>query len=439
MRKRTRILSYLALAITLVIATYVTPAHADASTCTAQPPATAAAPTYSGRPGIDGFKVMYHSMWEFIGDNYYDPSRLQNWQSFEHAFDDKLGTMNDIEVAFKSLAEATNDKWTTFITQQDMRDHALLEKQGLVTGGLMLYPRNGHYQLDVIHYGSAAYNTDLRERDTVTCINNVAIQTLSRQQVDVLLRGNTGDKLTIKAIAASDKTEYQVVLSLSAFEKPKVQGKLLANNIAYIRMPSFAGESFINDFVEQFSALSTEAGGTLNGMVLDLRNNHGGELPAATKFSSLFLDETKVVTQSVLRGKPVKPIYAEKAEELTADRKPIDINTVKVLRHLPLVILVNGSSASATEVTLGALKDNQRGTIIGVTSFGKGVGYKTQRGPVGGLMSITAFKYLTPNGSEVHEIGITPDISVVVPRGESSDVQLEAAVTRLKAELLNNH
>lgn len=439
MHKRTKLLSYLALAITIAIGIYFTPAHAEASSCTAPPPATTAAATFSGNPPNDGFKVMYHSMWEFIQDNYYDQSRLKNWQSFEHAFDEKLGTLSDIEVAFKSLAQATDDKWTTFITQQDIRAHAALEKQGLVTGGLMLYPRNGHYQLDVIHYGSAAYNTDLRERDTVICINNVAIQTLSRQQVDVLLRGNPGDKLTVKAIAAADNTEYDVVLSLSAFEKPKVQGKLLDNNIAYIRMPSFAGESFITDFVEQFTTLTAEAGGNVNGMVLDLRNNHGGELPAATKFASLFLDQSKVVTQSVLRGKPIKPIYADKAEELTADRKPIDVNTIKLLRKLPMVILVNGSSASATEVTLGALKDNRRGTIIGVTSFGKGVGYKTQRGPVGGLMSITAFKYLTPNGNEVHEIGIAPDISVVVPRAETSDVQLKAALDTLKGQLLNNH
>lgn len=439
MHKRTKLLSYLALAITIAIGIYFTPAHAEASSCTAPPPATTAAATFSGNAPNDGFKVMYHSMWEFIQDNYYDQSRLKNWQSFEHAFDEKLGTLSDIEVAFKSLAQATDDKWTTFITQQDIRAHAALEKQGLVTGGLMLYPRGGHYKLDVIHYGSAAYNTDLRERDTILCLNNVSLQTLSREQVDILLRGNPGDKLTVKALAAADNTEYDVVLSLSAFDKPKVTGKLLTDKIAYVRMPSFAGESFINDFVEQFTTLTAEAGGNVNGMVLDLRNNHGGELPAATKFSSLFLDQSKVVTQSVLRGKPIKPIYADKAEELTADRKPIDVNTIKLLRKLPMVILVNGSSASATEVTLGALKDNRRGTIIGVTSFGKGVGYKTQRGPVGGLMSITAFKYLTPNGNEVHEIGIAPDISVVVPRTETSDVQLKAALDTLKGQLLNNH
>lgn len=439
MHKRTKLLSYLALAITIAIGIYFTPAHAEASSCTAPPPATTAAATFSGNPPNDGFKVMYHSMWEFIQDNYYDQSRLKNWQSFEHAFDEKLGTLSDIEVAFKSLAQATDDKWTTFITQQDIRAHAALEKQGLVTSGLMLYPRGGHYKLDVIHYGSAAYNTDLRERDTILCLNNVSLQTLSREQVDILLRGNPGDKLTVKAVAAADNTEYDVVLSLSAFDKPKVTGKLLTDKIAYVRMPSFAGESFINDFVEQFTTLTAEAGGNVNGMVLDLRNNHGGELPAATKFSSLFLDQSKVVTQSVLRGKPIKPIYADKAEELTADRKPIDVNTIKLLRKLPMVILVNGSSASATEVTLGALKDNRRGTIIGVTSFGKGVGYKTQRGPVGGLMSITAFKYLTPNGNEVHEIGIAPDISVVVPRAETSDVQLKAALDTLKGQLLNNH
>ncbi|NJL71171.1 MAG: hypothetical protein HC888_05905 [Candidatus Competibacteraceae bacterium] len=103
-----------------------------------------------------------------------------------------------------------------------------------------------------------------------------------------------------------------------------------------------------------------------------------------------------------------------------------------------MAILTNGSSASAAEVTLAALKDNKRGAIIGDTSFGKGVGYKTQRGPVGGLMSLTAFKYLSPNGNEVHEIGITPDFPVAVPRSETRDVQLETAIIRLEEKLQNS-
>lgn len=431
-----RILPAASLLASLLIALCVSSARADFSTCTAPPPPAPAVAAFSGNPPNEGYQVMYQSMWKFIGDNYFDPTRLKNWQALEHAYDDKLGTMADIELAFKSLAEATGDKWTTFITQQDMREHATLEQQGFVTGGLMLYHRGEHYKLDVIQYGSAAYNTALRERDTIECLNNVALDSLSRAQVETLLRGTPGENLKVQAVSAADGSEYAVDLSLAPIPAPQVEGKLLPGNIAYMRMPSFAGEGLITSFVDKYVELSSQAGGNVAGLVLDLRNNLGGELPAAIKFSSLFLDESKVVTQSVLRDKPIKAVYAEKADEIAVKGKPpLDGDLVRQLRKVPLVILINGSSASAAEVTIGALHDNKRGTVIGVTSFGKGVGYKTQRGPVGGLMSVTAFKYLTPLGHEVHELGIDPDVTVTVPRAETRDIQLEAAVAKLKEQL----
>lgn len=409
-----------------------------AQTCDKPPPQAAPPPAYSGQPANDGYQIMYHSMWEFIRDSYFDPGRLKDWTKYEHAFDDKLGTIADIEIALKALAQATGDKWTTYITAQDMRDHAAMEQQGLVTGGIMLYHRGQHYKLDVIHYGSAGYHTTLRERDDILCLNGVALDTLAPEQVTSLLRGKSGDKLKVKAISSEDGQEFEVELTLAAIPAPAVQAKLLQNGIAYLTMPSFAGEHFITEFVEQYSALVSQNGGKVNGLILDLRYNHGGELPAATKFSSLFLDESKVVTQSVLRDKPIKLIHANKADEISIKGKVVDAALVAQLRKLPLVILANGSSASAAEVTLAALKDNKRGVIVGDTSFGKGVGYKTQRGPVGGLMSLTAFKYLSPNGNEVHEIGITPDFPVAVPRSETRDVQLETAIIRLEEKLQNS-
>lgn len=435
MNKFTRLSACLA----LVVCFFAGAATAEPATCTAQPPPAPSAPSFSGAAPSDGYQIMYHSMWEFIRDQYYDPTRLKDWQTLEHAYDDKLGTIDDIQLALKYLAEATGDKWTNYITAKEMRDQAAIQKQGLVIGGLMLYRRGAHYQLDVIHYGSAAYGTALRERDSVICLNKVAIDALSREQVDTLLRGHSGDTLLVTALSAVDGSQYEVSLTLAPVPTPVVEGRLLPGNIIYMRMPSFAGEAYISQFVDKFVELSTQAGGEVKGMVLDLRNNLGGELPAATKFSSLFLDESQIVTQSLVRGKPVNQIMGEKADQIVAKGKAIDADTVKVLRKLPLVILANGSSASAAEITLGALKDNHRGIVFGVTSFGKGVGYKSRPGPIGGLMSLTALKYLTPAGNDVHEHGIDPDVSVLMPQDQTTDIQLDAAIARLNKELGHTH
>lgn len=407
---------------------------AQPSNCTATAPAYSA-PTFSGAAPSEGYQIMYHSMWEFIRDQYYDPSRLKNWQNMEHTYDNKVGTINDIQLALKLLAEASGDKWTNFVSAQEMREQAAIQKQGQVIGGLMLYRHGAHYKLDVIHYGSAAYGTPLRERDTISCLNKVALDGLQRQQVDSLLRGNSGDKLLVDATSAADGSRYEVELTLAAVPKPEVEARLLPDHLIYIRMPSFSSEAYINDFVDKFQELSNQDSGQIKGLVLDLRNNLGGELPAATKFSSLFLDESQIVTQSIVRGSPTKPIAVAKADQIAAKGKTIDSGTVKILRQLPLVILANGSSASAAEITISALQDNKRGTVIGVTTFGKGVGYKTQPGPIGGLMSVTALKYLTPTGNEVHERGIEPDISVPVPANETKDIQLVAAIAKLQEQL----
>lgn len=422
------------IALTLAITLLQGVANAQPPTCTAPPPVLNS-PSFSGAPPNEGYQVMYHDMWEFVRDHYFDPSRLKNWDALEHKYDDKLGTIADMQLAFGLMADATGDKWTTFTSAQEMQDYAAVQRQGLVIGGLMLYRHGQHYQIDVIHYGSAAYGTVLRERDIITCLNKVAIDPLSRQQVDQLLRGHPGDKLVVNAISADDGSPYEVELTLALIPKPVVEARLLSGNIVYIRMPTFGGEKYIDEFVNEFNRVVQQAGGQVRGMVLDLRNNLGGELPVATTFSSLFLSEGQIVTKSIIRGQPVKDILVVKADQIMIAKAPIDQKVLALLRTLPLTILANRSSASAAEITLSALKDNHRGPIIGVTSFGKGVGYKTRRGPVGGLMSLTSLKYLTPAGADVHERGIDPDVSLPVPRGEAKDIQLDEAIKKLEVVL----
>lgn len=427
MYKLTRAIFGFALALTLMVG------QANSQTsCTATPPAAAPAQVFSGDPPSDSYKVMYHSMWEFVRDNYFDPSRLKDFDKLEHAYDDKLGTMNDMQLALKLMTAATHDKWTVFISPTDMRNNMLLGRQGKVIGGLMLYRHGSHYRLDVIHYGSAAYGTALRERDDVVCLNKVAIDGLDAEQVDTLLRGNSGDKLLVTAISADDGSEYEVELTLKTPPSPTVTGEVLpGTNTIYLRMPSFDGEQFVEAFIAKFDELNKSIGGKADGLVIDLRNNLGGEMPAAVKFSSLFLNEGLIVTKSIVRGNAIKDVMVMKADEIVVNKNKVDEKIVGILRGLPIKVLANGSSASAAEITLGALKDNKRGTVIGVTSFGKGVGYKVQPGPVGGLLSLTSLKYVTPTGTEVHEVGITPDVEVKVGRAEKNDVQLAEAVRQL--------
>lgn len=428
MYKLARAILGAALALTLMVG------QANSQTsCTAEPPVATPVATFSGDPPADSYKVMYHSMWEFVRDNYFDPSRLKDFEKLEHAYDDKLGTMNDMQLALKLMTAATHDKWTVFISPTDMRNNMLLSQQGKVTGGLMLYRHKSHYRLDVIHFGSAAYGTALRERDDIVCLNKVAIENLNTEQVDALLRGNVGDKLLVTALSADDGSEYEVELTLAALPSPVVTGEVLAgSNTIYLRMPSFEGESFVEAFIAKFDQLNKSIGGKADGLILDLRNNLGGEMPAAVKFSSLFLNEGLVVTKSIVRGNAIKDVMVIKADEIIVNKNKVDEEIVRTLRRLPITVLANGSSASAAEITLGALKDNKRGTVIGVTSFGKGVGYKVQPGPVGGFLSLTSLKYVTPAGTEVHEIGIAPDVEVKAARNEKNDVQLLEAIRQLK-------
>jgi C-terminal processing protease CtpA/Prc len=120
------------------------------------------------------------------------------------------------------------------------------------------------------------------------------------------------------------------------------------------------------------------------------------------------------------------------ADSISNNGKVVDEKLVQTLRRLPLSVLVNGSSASAAEVLTGALKDNGRATIVGSHSFGKGVGYKTDHLPDGGVLSITELKYLTPSGYDLNGRGIAPDVQVEAKPGDTNDKQLEAALKALK-------
>lgn len=420
--------------VALAIGLLVFPASAQTTTaCTATAPATTAERTFSGGAPYDGFQAMYHQAWQFVRDNYYDPSKLTNWAALEHKFDDKLSSMDDLHLALKLMSESLGDKWTTYISPAD--NQAAMIASRTPTSGLEVRQRGGKWTVDVIHVGSPAYGTAIRERDVVVCVNDVALDTLTKPQVNQLLSGATGTKVTVKALNADNGQEYTVDLTLAATPRDiTVDARLLPGNYVYMRLPTFDNEAAVAQFIAKFVELSQQAGGNVKGMVLDLRNNLGGELPLATKFASLFLADGQVVTRSVHRDGSTTDTNVLPADKIIVAKQAVDPKVIATLRALPVVVLINGSSASAAEITIGALKDNNRGATFGVTTFGKGVGYKIHRGPVGGFISLTGYKYVTPNKFDVHEHGIAPTNVVAAPRQAQPgvDAQFDEAFKHLQ-------
>ncbi|MGH9549442.1 MAG: hypothetical protein ACRD3W_08705, partial [Terriglobales bacterium] len=160
---------------------------ADAVTCRAPPPEVVpvSAPAV-GQPD-DGLILQYHMIWQTIKDSYYDPAKLTNWAAQEHAYDSQLVDFDHLNAAIKKMTASLGDKWTNYISPADVAAMAQRANDGLYDSGVAVYKRHGNaYQIDVLRWGTAGYYSTLRERDIVSCVNGIAIGTLSQERADAM-------------------------------------------------------------------------------------------------------------------------------------------------------------------------------------------------------------------------------------------------------------
>jgi carboxyl-terminal processing protease len=208
------------------------------------------------------------------------------------------------------------------------------------------------------------------------------------------MRGKPGTKIKIIVYRESEKRTFPVTLTRAIIKVKPVKSKLMESGIGYLRVTSF------NDYTDaslrdHMKALEAENKGPLKGLVLDLRNNPGGLLTQAIRVSDDFLDEGEIVsTRGRIAGQDAR--YA-------ADRGDL-------LNGKPIVLLVNGGSASAAEIVAGALQDNRRAVVVGTKSFGKGSVQTIFNLPGNTGMRLTTALYYTPSGNSIQAHGIVPDI-----------------------------
>ncbi len=411
--------------------------NVSSAKCTAALPPPEKEAEFSGKPAYGGFQILYRHLWKDLAKNYYDRDALAKFKDYEHKFDENISTLNDLDLALKKMAESLNDRYTFYTNSKELKE-AFEESKTLKNAGLDLHKQADHFEVAGIVYKGPAYDTRLKERDTVKCINNIAIDSLSEKQVKKLLKGAEGKKVEISAVSKDSGDEYNLELKLADAQKPQVESKLLDDNLVYMRFPTFEEsgkvENYGNlaEFVESFKKELDKSGNQINGLILDLRNNQGGDTEEAILFSSLFLEPGKTVTKLVPQG-GMQERKAVTDDKLVFNGKQVDAQVLKVLKETPMVVLSNGSSASSAELTIGALKDNDRAEILGEQTFGKGVGFKIMMAQ-GGNLSVTNLKYLTPDNYDLNKKGIIPDLEIKSDYFKEGDEQLEQALIEIRKQ-----
>ena len=257
--------------------------------------------------------------------------------------------------------------------------------------------------------GSPAFRAGLKTNDLITKIDDTAVKGLSLSDAVKKMRGEPNTKVTLTIFRKDESRTFPVTIIREEIKTQSVKGKIIEPGYGWIRLSQFQERS-VDDFVRKAEELY-KADPHLKGLVLDLRNDPGGLLDAAVAVSAAFLpaDVTVVTTNGQLAEsrptyKPSPDFYARRGSGAPLKRLPAALKTV------PLVVLVNEGSASASEIVAGALQDHKRATIMGSQTFGKG-SVQTVRplGPDTGIKLTTA-RYYTPSGKSIQAKGIVPDV-----------------------------
>ncbi len=326
-----------------------------------------------------------------------------------------------IQGAIHGMLETLGDQHTSYMPPEE---YALFnaELNGSYVGIGALVEAEGERLLIVSPFDdSPAEAAGLQAGDEILQVDDTLVSEFEDPMAAItLVRGQEGEPVTLRIKRASEIFEVTIVRAVIPLVS--ASGEMRADGIGYVRIADFGQTT-----VEQLrTVLADIVAQEPRGLVVDLRGNPGGSLDAALRVTSEFIGDG--------------PIMQE--EWGTGNRTTFEASSggLAVSPSLPLVVLVDGGSASASEIVAGAIQDRGRGQLLGELTYGKGtVQNWHDLGADNGGVRITIARWLTPDGTWVHETGLTPDVSVLLPEGDRAseqDIQLESAVALLLGEPL---
>jgi carboxyl-terminal processing protease len=333
-------------------------------------------------------------------------SVTQEYQVLKANFDGKLTQKQLLNGLKQGLASAANDPYTVYFTNKEAKVFNN-ELNNAFSGIGVELSRNSQKEIIVMAplKGSPAAKAGLQSKDIIAGINGKPTAGMSLNSIVNDIRGKAGTKVTLAIISGTKK--FNVVITRQHITVPSVNYKILSGNIGYISISTFA-----NDTASLMQkAARYMVSNHVKGIILDLRNNPGGLVTAAVATCSEWLKPGQEVMQE-RRGTHVLQTYNATGGD--------------ILHGIPTAVLVNGGSASASEITAGALHDHHDAYLIGTKTFGKGVVQQLINLSDGGELKVTVASWYRPDGQNIEKIGITPD-KVVKPATNGVDNQLTAA------------
>ena len=301
-----------------------------------------------------------------------------------------------VEGAIKGML-ASLDPHSSYMDAKEYREMRVQTRGEFGGLGMQVTMENGVVKVVSPIDDTPAAKAGMKPGDLILAIDDTSVVDMTLSDAVERLRGRPGTsvKLTVRRQGVDP---FEIKLTRADIKVDPVKSHLVGNDIGYIRITSFT-ERTGSSLDEAISAMKLQAGEALAGIVLDLRNNPGGLLDQAVAVSNAFLDRGEIVS---IRGRVAR------------DNRRFDARSGgDEVRGLPLVVLINGGSASASEIVAGALQDNHRAVILGTRSFGKGSVQTVLPVPEsGGAIRLTTQRYYTPSGRSIQAKGIEPDVAV---------------------------
>lgn len=370
--------------------------------------------------GVVGVVLAYTAKPLSIITNTDSPSDIQE---VEKIYDNLLSkyygeidkqTLSD--AAIKGMIEALNDPYSTYIDAENTDD---FDEQiyGYYVGIGTEITLNDENQFEVtnIFENTPATDANIELHDIVVKVNNEDVSGKTVSDIGKLIQGEIGTNVTLTL--RRDEAEFDVTITRDRIDLISVTSQIFEKDdkrIGYIKVTNFASNTF-NQFQTALNELEEN---DIESLIIDVRDNLGGQLEVATQIASLFLTKDKVVYQLNTNG-IIQPIYSTGPGSF----------------QKPITVLINGATASASEVLAIALQESADATVIGTTSYGKGTIQESYKLSTGASIKFTVQEWLSPNGNTVNEVGVKPDIEVSETEnsGETdtleTDTVLQTAIT----------
>lgn len=324
------------------------------------------------------------------------------------------------EGAIKGYIEGLDDPYTEYISKEDM-DSYMDDTMGNFVGiGIYMIKNTKYDKIQVLSTikGSPAEKAGIQSGDFIISVDGIEYKADDMTTVSNKIKGEEGTKVTVELLRGTENIKYE--LTRSKVKVNQVEGKVLSNDIGYIKFTSF-DETTAEDFKKQYQELAKK---NIKSLIIDLRNNGGGIVDQALEIADYIADKDSVLLYEV-----------DKNSKETVRKAKTD-----PIINMPIVILTNENTASASEILAGALKDLGKAKTVGTTTYGKGVIQQILKLNDGSGLKITIEEYQTPNKNKINKVGIEPDEKVELPDSvesiftikESEDTQLQKAIDMLK-------